>query len=329
MLNMQQGKRNMVDIADCIIEISQEKIPENGEDSICYSLNENGVLIGVFDGCGGSGARQYDAYRNKTGAYVASRAVSGAIKEWFSSKHDFSSKADYLPDIKKIICESILKCKDNCGEQSSSRIKSSLSKEFPTTAAFAICTNEGARLAVDCFWAGDSRIYLLNAYGLAQLSTDDIDGIDAFENISADGKLTNVISASKDFDIHHLHLCIDYPCIVFAATDGCFGYIPSPMEFEYFLVDTLCTSDSIEGFECRIYNELEEIAGDDFSLAAVPFGYGNFAKMKASFLNRLRTLKDRYIARITGDNRASVLHDLWLEYRETYYRFIDVEDGNE
>ena len=49
----------------------------------CRSRGEIVGSIGVFDGCGGLGARQYKHYEDHTGAYIASRIASGAVYEWF------------------------------------------------------------------------------------------------------------------------------------------------------------------------------------------------------------------------------------------------------
>ena len=68
---------------DCLFRVYKEKVPENGEDSFCYSVHEDALLLGVFDGCGGSGAKRYVNYQDKTGAYIAARAVAGAVLTWF------------------------------------------------------------------------------------------------------------------------------------------------------------------------------------------------------------------------------------------------------
>ena len=70
---------------DCLFHVYKEKIPENGEDSYCYCIREDSLLLGVFDGCGGSGAKRYVNYCEKTGAYIGARAVAGAVKTWFES----------------------------------------------------------------------------------------------------------------------------------------------------------------------------------------------------------------------------------------------------
>lgn len=86
-------------VIDFGIEVFKEKIPGNGEDSFLYMFTPNSGIVGVFDGCGGSGAKKYEKYQGKTGAYMASRVVSGATRDWFigpsgeigGSKRDLTS----------------------------------------------------------------------------------------------------------------------------------------------------------------------------------------------------------------------------------------------
>ena len=47
-----------------------------------------------------------------------------------------------------------------------------------------------------------------------QRGNDDLDDLDAFENLSGDGVMTNVISASKVFTLHSRSVEIRKPCIL-------------------------------------------------------------------------------------------------------------------
>ena len=63
----------------------------------------------------------------------------------------------------------------------------SLGKAFPTTASVITGKTNGNKVDVTCYWAGDSRCYMLDANGLHQLTADDLDGQDAMSNLSNDG----------------------------------------------------------------------------------------------------------------------------------------------
>lgn len=308
---------------DCVYYAAQEKIAGYGEDSFCYGISEEGVLLGVFDGCGGSGAKKYPVYQNRTGAYMGARAVAGATRQWFEQLPPLVDCDENGKALKDAIVKSMTVCRKNCGNQDS-KIRGSISKKFPTTAAVARCTVLHEEMLVECYWAGDSRVYLLDEDGLAQLTADDLDNLDAYENISGDGVLTNVISASKPFALHGRSMTPRKPFFIFAATDGCFGYIPSPMEFEEVLLEQLVMAESMKNFEEGLRLKLAETAGDDFTLVGAAFGFDTFLNMQACLEKRYHTLIRRYLSGISQSDPES-RRRIWKQYQEDYYRFYTDE----
>lgn len=293
-------------------EIFKEKIEHNGEDSYLYLFAPDSGVAAVFDGCGGSGAKRYEKYRNKTGAYMSSRVTSGATRDWFLEKNTPKTSAA----LKEKIKEYLSICKNVGGGNTS--FKGSMSKDYPTTAAVVVATLSGNRLDVNCLWAGDSRCYLLDEDGLKQITEDDLGGIDAMENLTADGVLTNVISASKDFVVHERTIELKKPGILFAATDGCFGYLSTPMEFEQLLLSTLMTSDSVNIWEDQISSILKDIAGDDYTMSGMAFGYGSFDNLKEAMRSRYKALRENYTKNISERSYEEKVA-LWKKYRESYY----------
>ena len=301
------------------INIFQEKIPTKGEDSFLYSFNRAGGIAGVFDGCGGSGAKKYERYGGNTGAYMASRVVCGAVKDW---RYDCLNTGSGTVDISSLKCriKAYLNiCKETGG--STTAMRGSLAKDFPTTAAVLLTTVNRGLLQATCIWVGDSRCYLLDSDGLKQLTEDDLDGLDAMENLTADGVLTNVISASRDFDIHEKTITFTKPCILFTATDGCFGYLSTPMEFEYLLLSTLLSADSVTDWENALTSALRDLAGDDFTLSGMSFGFGSLMSLKTSFQNRYAHLLKNYISGITGKSQEEKIA-LWNTYAVGYSRYL-------
>lgn len=315
--NEQSGESvDLLSRVSCHLQIYQEKIPNNGEDAYVYSMNTRNILLGVFDGCGGSGAKRYGKLQGKTGAYVASRLVSGSLKDWFG-EYTGENTTDLALSMKRKIQQNLQLCNSVGGEES--RLVSSMVKSFPTTAAYALIGIQSGKICVDYFWAGDSRVYLLDSDGLAQLSVDDLPISDAMQNLYDDGVMTNMISKSKDFTIHHGKLLLDKPAIIFAATDGCFGYVSTPMEFEYLLIDTLLNSNSISTWEYNLHRSIGKCAGDDYSLCGVALDYENFDRIRNAFIARGNILFRDYISGIENLDREQKTA-LWGSYKLNYNR---------
>ena len=299
-------------VLDFGLEVFKEKIEQNGEDSYLYVFSPESGIAGVFDGCGGSGAKRYEKFRNKTGAYMSSRVTSGATRDWFLEKNTPKTAATLKEKIKGYLAI----CKNVGGGNTS--FKGSMSKDYPTTAAVVVATMSDNRLEANCLWAGDSRCYLLDEDGLKQITEDDLGGIDAMENLTTDGVLTNVITASKDFEIHERAIALRKPGILFAATDGCFGYLSTPMEFEHLLLSALISSDSVNIWEEKISGILTEIAGDDYTMSGMAFGFGSFEKLRETMRNRYHGLLKNYTNNISERSYEEKVA-LWQKYRESYY----------
>jgi len=292
-----------------IFSVAEEMVKNNGEDCYFYGVNDDDFIIASFDGCGGSGSKKYENYSGKTGAYIASRAVCGGVETWFKE----SNKSVELPDY---IQKSLSVCKDYADK--AGRIMGSLGKAFPTTASI-ITGNTGKSkdlLSISCFWAGDSRCYMLDDEGLHQLTTDDLDGQDAMSNLTNDGVMTNVINASTPFEIHFKEVVIDHPCILLTATDGCFGYLNSPMEFEHLLIDTLVDSKSIIQWRILLNDRMHQVSGDDYTLCVAACGYKNFENMRSSFNNRKQYITDMYI------NNSEDVNALWEVYKNDCSKYL-------
>ena len=307
----------------CVITVSQEKIPENGEDSYCHLVNESHAMVAVFDGCGGAGARQYPAFRNKTGAYMASRAASAATYKWFSelSAHNAVSCSEATELLKAFVQKNLSLCEEYGAARQSAKLRGSITKNFPTTAAVITAEIEKMGLRVNCYWAGDSRGYLLDANGLAQLSDDDLNVKDAFENLTADGILTNVISSSKDFKINQNSIFFEGQGIMLAATDGCFGYVSTPMEFENMLLAALMVSNSAAQWEKNLTDLFSLYAADDFTLCAIVCGFDTFDELKTHFKIRYDYLNENYISSLKKCSQEEK-KKMWESYRPGYYRYI-------
>ncbi len=280
------------------------------EDDLCY--------IGVFDGCGGLGARKYDLFKNHTGARVAARMCAYTTDVFMKKRrYHFDCKS---ADLLKNEMEEFLKKVKSDSSVGGIQIGGSLSKGFPTTVSLIIAkmNEDGKSILCDYLWAGDSRGFWLNQNGLHQITTDDIDtnADDAFENLREDGRLTNVVNADSPCELHRRNLELDGPGILITSTDGGFGYLRTPMEFECLLISTLQQANTPMDWMERIKTTLCKVAGDDFTIAIAAFNFKDFEAMKSYFDNRKSILK-RYIVRDADDTE---LRELWTEYKKTYYK---------
>lgn len=286
--------------------VNKEMIPDHGEDCFYYDADDNDFIVAAFDGCGGSGSKKYENFSGKTGAYIGSRAVCGGVKGWFESSRKNDTMVNYIGKALEIC---------NSYADKSGRIMGSLGKAFPTTAAIVTGSLSKNGIGVNCFWAGDSRCYMLDTQGLHQLTEDDLDGQDAMSNLLNDGVMTNVISAGSSFDLHIKSMSVNYPCVLLSATDGCFGYLKSPMEFEFLLLDTLMNAKSLYEWRLALYDSMQSVAGDDFTLCVAVCGFKDFNDIKKRFLSRLEFLKSAYI-----DTQEDILL-LWEKYKKDYLAF--------
>lgn len=290
-----------------IFSVAEEMKKDNGEDCFYFDVIEDDFIIASFDGCGGSGSKKYENYSGKTGAYIASRAVCGGIKSWFCESGKDNEISEYIH-------EALSVCKQYADK--AGRIMGSLGKAFPTTAA--IITGQISENKVDttCYWAGDSRCYMLDADGLHQLTADDLDGQDAMSNLSNDGVMTNVINASTSFEVHNKKISFNSPCILLTATDGCFGYLNSPMEFEYLLSDSLIKAKNLHEWKVALNERMHNVTGDDYTLCVAICGFTDFEDIKKSFVKRNEYITEKYM------NSQNDVNDMWNIYKKGYSIYL-------
>ncbi len=305
MSSFNQNNSSNTEMLSSLFCVAGEMKEENGEDSFYYATNGNKVIVSVFDGCGGIGSRRYSNYSGKTGAYIASRAVCGGIKNWFETE-------GANPETIKANIERSMKVCDNFADKGG-RLMGSLGKSFPTTAAITVATQNVDSIDVACYWAGDSRCYMLDCNGLHQLSIDDVGGADAFSNLSDDGVLKNVITANFAFSVNKKDFRINHPCILFTATDGCFGYVNTPMDFEYLLLEVLTGSANISQWQSKLDEYILKFAGDDYTMSVAAFGFKSFDDMKGYFLQRKEIVKNSFI------NETVPVEQRWESYKGAYY----------
>lgn len=318
-------KESLISLVDSFFVINKEMIENNGEDSYALSINDECGLMCVFDGCGGIGSRKYAAYGNKTGAYLASHTVAKSALDWFS---EFNRSGVELSGntVKKISDDIAAKLgyelkKLESGAETS-MIKGDLSKSFPTTASMILFRQEKNRIYSAFVWAGDSRGFIMSPKGISQITVDDInEDEDAFSNLTSDSRLTNVIAADGKFHLNSKIMSCPGEIMLITATDGCFGYFSTPMEFEFALLDSLVRAQNVQEWKQNLYQSFLRVAGDDYTLGAIVCGFKTFKNLKKAYTDRRNYLYKTYIAGIesaTAEEKAR----MWEVYKKDYYRGV-------
>ena len=314
------------------LTINVAKKENKGEDAdpliVCQ---DHMFVVGVFDGMGGAGASEYTTSNGThTGAYFASRRVQHACNEFFRTR-------SYPFDTDKLKT-SIKQTLDNCIIEYNikpSGLRGGIIRTLPTTLAIILAQKHGNGTQVTSYWCGDSRNYILTAKGLMQVSTDHLTKPqDPLENLRNDESLSNCVCQDKNFSIAEFD-CGNYsePLILLSATDGCFGYLRSPMHFEYILLKSLQDSQTIDEWQSRIEDELRPISGDDFSLGLIMIDK-NFDYWRKTLANRLTELEKKYIhpikrmeerienAQKEVDEAKKAQYDgidtLWSDYKQSF-----------
>ncbi|HEY6793234.1 MAG TPA: hypothetical protein VI248_00970, partial [Kineosporiaceae bacterium] len=224
------------------VRFNLAKIEGQGEDA--EPILRDGrelALVGVLDGMGGAGGTVYETPDGpRTGAYLASRLARDAVEERMLHILDPEwnldgpvAARDLQRTVRSVLADALSEL-----HAPPSGLRSRLLRALPTTMALiALQRRErgGDQWACHVLWAGDSRAYVVTPDdGACQLTVDDLrDRGDAMANLRGDSLVSNAMSADTDFVVHHGMVELTAPFLVLAATDGCFGYLPSPMHFEH------------------------------------------------------------------------------------------------
>lgn len=312
---------------DFVLSICQEAKPGCGEDSYCYCFCAESGLLAVFDGCGGLGAQRHKCYANHTEAYMASRFCAGAFyaafQRLFPLDGQCRSVAEDFCALSSAHCADALR-KYRPDADAKTRVLGTMVRTLPTTVASALVLRKEDRYAVHSIWAGDSRVFLLTPQGLAQLTSDDTTVTDPMDNLYEDGILRNILHAERAPSLHHTGVAVDGPFLVLAATDGCFNYFSTPMEFEWVTLFALLHSGSAAEWEQMIRELIGRVAGDDYTLILSAYGFECFDRLKAAYATRLKLLEREYIKQISRLPLAdrATRNVLWERYKREYSRYI-------
>jgi hypothetical protein len=200
-------------------------------------------------------------------------------------------------------------------------------------------TQSGGPLwACHVFWAGDSRAYVFEPTGARQLTTDDLrDPGDALANLRRDSVVSNAMSADTEFRVNYRRVELRAPFLVICATDGCFGYVPTPMHFEYLVLGRLKESRNTEVWSASLQAEIAAVTGDDAAMSTLGVG-ADFKEFQSLFAPRVAELASAFIAPL-DELRSAVtraeqelealrsrqlieMTERWNRYKSAYERYL-------
>ena len=325
------------------------KVPDHGEDSdpILRDGPDLG-LVGVFDGMGGAGGTLYETPEGRrTGAYLASRIARDVVEQrmldllepdW--NLNGQAAAEDLHGSVQQALQERLEELK-----APKSGLRSKLLRALPTTMAVVALQRTqpgGGTWACHMLWAGDSRAYVFEPAGVRQLTSDDLrDPGDALSNLRADSVVSNALSADTEFHVNYRRIELEAPFLVACATDGCFGYMPTPMHFEHLVLGGLQGARSPAAWSTALQDQISQVTGDDAAMAMLGIG-ASLRQFQDLFAPRLRELEQNFIGPIddlrdaitTAERDLEALRQrhvettrsVWSRYKAGYERYLQTDD---
>jgi len=326
------------------------KVAGQGEDSdpIVRDGRELG-LVAVFDGMGGAGGTVYETPDGpRTGAYIGSRVARDVVEKRMLALLDPewnldgpAASRDLQRSVKSALAERLSEL-----DAPKSGLRSRLLRALPTTMALmALQRREPrrGRWAGHVFWSGDSRVYVFDpASGAHQLTRDDLrDHGDALVNLRQDSVVSNAMAADVDFVVHHHQVQLTAPFLAVAATDGCFGYVRTPIHFEHLVLAALRDSTDTDSWSALLQQRISSVTGDDAALAVLGVG-ADHEEFRSLFADRTADLEQRCVVpldeleaeairaeQVAAEARhryAALQTSLWAAYKPQYERYLAEEE---
>jgi serine/threonine protein phosphatase PrpC len=324
------------------------KIPDQGEDSdpILRDGPDLG-LLGVFDGMGGAGGTVYETPEGRrTGAYLASRIARDVVEERMLDllEPDWHLNGEAAADDLRRAVQQALKDRLRELNAAPSGLRSRLIRALPTTMALIALqrTQPGGPIwAGHVFWAGDSRAYVFESTGARQLSADDLrDPGDALANLRRDSVVSNAMSADTEFHVNYRRVELRAPFLAVCATDGCFGYLPTPMHFEHLVLNCLLETRTTPAWSSAVQAKITAVTGDDAAMSTLGVG-ADFKEFQKLFSPRVAELASEFVEPIDVVSntvirvehelealRSRKLHEMtesWNRYKSGYERYLRPE----
>lgn len=245
----------------------------------------------------------------RTSGYFASRLVTAIVLHEIKFNSNFRSEVvfskmtemddemqySYIKfisgELAKIIQERLSAFADIMGLELES--KTTGSYLLPTTLTIALINEKETNVDILYLWAGDSRGYIWNIDGLAQITDDH----------ERDETMTNLITLTKPFTLEpRIIKNVPKPVILFNATDGCYKCpcFASPFDLEYVILQSLNSSNDFVDATRLLDGQFTAIGTHDDSntMALATFGLESFDVVKTLVTQRLKALNQHIISKL-------------------------------
>jgi hypothetical protein len=152
--------------------------------------------------------------------------------------------------------------------------------------------------------------------------------------------VSNALSADTEFHINYRRVELHSPFLVVCATDGCFGYVRTPMHFEYLVLRHLLEARSTDAWSSALQAEIAAVTGDDAAMSTLGVGADlqefqklfapRVAELASDFIEPLDDLSDA-VTRAEQELRALQSRQLdemterWSRYKSDYERYLRPE----
>ncbi|HET8700692.1 MAG TPA: hypothetical protein VFL97_03390 [Nitrococcus sp.] len=83
--------------------------------------------------------------------------------------------------------------------------------------------------------------------------------------------------------------------LLICASDGAFSYLPTPMDFEFVILNSLMSSESMQIWADELAERLKATAGDDISMLLQPLGFDSFDDITYFYKKRLDKLSEQFV----------------------------------
>ena len=265
----------------------------------------------------------------KKGGYFGSRFATAIIlhevlynkARWKTALWDDIHAAKSVDEIEKIeneigkyfadlILEKLKKIDENVGFSYAPERNANQNRRLGTTLCANFYNDCGDFVEAFYLHAGDSRPFLCDQDGLAQILKDQED----------EKQVTNAISTNIPFEIVCRYRRFAKPCILFNASDGCFdaapfaeGFRNSQLGFEKLILECILNKDTLgkdpeldwdsmdeemrigEQLRCFFEYPVNHMHDDAATISMKSFGFKDFEEIKAFAEKRLQEIEESYL----------------------------------